>query len=509
MLPVTQLVDASSDALSRLLLDLRRLKGWLGLPLPSDLRGKLLDDQARAEHDLAELMVSWVSGGGMLELTMASDDEDTAIVRSDDEDVDGDHGQVNEPPGAPEPNPEPNPSTEVEPERELVRPSEAPASEAGVAGPDSAPALSALSALELPEQPTPPEPVRAPPASAASLKMLLNIGRSTPLQVRPPSPVPDAAARLIALTATPSLDAVRSAIDARAGWATLPRDIQVVVLELVAAWVRSYQNEGAVSDAPGLMSLLSGFSVQHQPGLAWGLARNHTPRNGSWRSDARMHFGALLNWATPAVPGPNPQRSLAALQSALATFGEQEAAGVSEEAAGAPVRQAILTCYKSGLSGAAPELVRLLSESPGLLEGRDFKKLRQAIRKAEQVALDEAPVTGLPPGWPFFVHTQGKRGLLVGGDPRLPQREKLHSTFGFAKLDWLGTEFKATGLQAARASIVAGGVDIVLALHRWCGHNVDRILQPACKSKGVLFIPVQRSYGVAGIKDAIERFAPG
>jgi hypothetical protein len=153
-----------------------------------------------------------------------------------------------------------------------------------------------------------------------------------------------------------------------------------------------------------------------------------------------------------------------------------------------------------------------LKEHVGCFEGDQFKKLRKAIRKLEDADVEEEKASAadkLPPGWwETYGHvTEGKRGMLVGGDPRDPQWDRLKETFRFADLDWVGTEFKSKGLESARSRVLSGGVDLVLPLHRWCGHNADRILQPACKEHGVAFIPVQASYGITGIRLAIERFA--
>lgn len=164
----------------------------------------------------------------------------------------------------------------------------------------------------------------------------------------------------------------------------------------------------------------------------------------------------------------------------------------------------------AGLRRDDPRLVRLVADHVHLLHGDAFKKTRRAVRDAEDAEEDAgaSPADRLPPGWldRFGAVTRGRRGVMVGGDPRQPQWDRVKETFGFAELDWIGTEYKKKGLERVRERVVTGGVDVVLVLHRWTGHDADAVLQPTCKERGVTYIPVQQSYGATGIRLAIERF---
>lgn len=78
-------------------------------------------------------------------------------------------------------------------------------------------------------------------------------------------------------------------------WLALPDLVRVRTVEFLAARLRALQSHrevtsGAVADAQshmrGWFSMLSEHMRQGYPGHAHGLARDHTPRDGSWYEDA-------------------------------------------------------------------------------------------------------------------------------------------------------------------------------------------------------------------------------
>lgn len=219
--------------------------------------------------------------------------------------------------------------------------------------------------------------------------------------------------------------------------------------------------------------------------------------------------------AAPARPPlATPETKLREIEALLSAFNQE--GPPPDERTVKQLQRLILDSFQPPTKGGVglrrddPRLVRLVADHVHLLTGDVFKKTRRAVRDAEDAEEDASasPADRLPSGWldRYGEVTRGRRGVMVGGCPRKPQWNRIRETFGFAELDWIGTEYKHKGLDRVRARVVRGGVGVVLALHRWTGHDVDAVLQPTCKEHGVLYLPVQQSYGVTGIRRAIERF---
>jgi len=100
---------------------------------------------------------------------------------------------------------------------------------------------------------------------------------------------------------------------------------------------------------------------------------------------------------------------------------------------------------------------------------------------------------------------KGKQAGVVGGDARDHARRRILETFQFESLDWVETDHSRK-LQALRDAIESGRYDLVIVLRRFIGHDVDRIVLPACKAADVAWASVDHGYGITQVRQALERY---
>lgn len=175
----------------------------------------------------------------------------------------------------------------------------------------------------------------------------------------------------------------------------------------------------------------------------------------------------------------------------------------------AQIRAEVSALLSDGMSARNNRLVRIVVPVADELTGQDMRALRRAARAlvaAAEAPDDEAETSPIPDDWGWWPATRGRRGVMVGGDPREPNRIRLERAFGFAELAWEQAEHSRNSLQKVRERVRAGGVDLVLILTRFVGHDADQVIMPACREAGVPLVPVKTGYGVAGIRMAIERY---
>lgn len=291
-----------------------------------------------------------------------------------------------------------------------------------------------------------------------------------------------------------------------AAWTTLPRETQRGLVGEVVARARRVQDdlpaglmpESLRPELDRVFSSMTAFSKREQPGFVFGLMRSHKPVHGTWLDDARA-WRSELQQAAGGLG--NPEQALDALRAAL-DDPAQDAEARTEHA---------LACLRSGVSPDDARLIALLTDHIDLLrQHTEFKKTRKAIRVAatEDEAFDaemKAPASTLPSDWAHWPQVRGKRASIIGGDLREEARQRIESTFEFALVDWVTTDH-ARNLQVLASAVKGGSVEFVIVLRRFIGHDVDRILRPACRAAGVPWVSVDKGYGVNQIQMAIERF---
>ena len=240
------------------------------------------------------------------------------------------------------------------------------------------------------------------------------------------------------------IEGLMAVLDGRDAWPALPAEAQVALVSWFVARIRTHQAEGSDERLDAAVRRLSAYQRDQNPGFVHGLARHHRPRAASWTEEASAKWDELLEFLPAEDDEP------------------------------APV--------------ASPRP----SAKPAKPDEDDDEE-------------EDARPEPIPADWAWRSWTQGRRAVMVGGDPREPNRRRLQDAFGFADLAWERAERSRNSLQQGRERVRSRKLDMVLILSRFVGHDADAIIQPACRDVGVAFVPVQTGYGVVGVRRAIER----
>lgn len=373
----------------------------------------------------------------------------------------------------------------------------------------------------------PPAPVvpTGPPAELAQIERLSQVGVgptwSRAVQSDPRG-VEEAdlslEAELDALREAPSwtdprteLSRIEAAIDQvqQGIWNGIGRDAQRAMVGNIVARARHLQDEVDLTGWPTsdlqtldrVFSTMTGFSKRERPGFVFGLMRDHRPQLASWREDAQQWWEMLEREVLPQSESPNPERVLADL-TALA---EQDAADEVETVA------ALDSALDADIDAEDPRLVRVAAKFPDVLRKHArYKKLRKAIRQAEmddeasEAELGSASAA-LPQDWALWDKVRGRSAAIIGGDLRAEARDRIRDAFELESLDWHTTDH-GRNVQRAANAVAGGSVELVIILRRFIGHDVDRIIIPACRDAGVPWVSVERGYGITQIRLALERF---
>jgi hypothetical protein len=292
-------------------------------------------------------------------------------------------------------------------------------------------------------------------------------------------------------------------------WLEMPKEIQRALVGHIVARSRHVQDDlgegmlpaDALPSLDRIFSHLTAFSKRWQPGFVFGLMRAHTPVHRSWLADAR-HWWKELEAQLPPEVVLNPEKALFDLQALLEEEGETE-----------EIVAKALAALDAGVTPEDSRLVRLMQPRLSLLNKHArFKKLRKAIREAQldDEAFEQEMAQAPPPlsEWSFASIVAGKRAAIVGGDLREDARRRIQEAFHFDSVDWYTTDH-SRNIQALASSVIGGSLNFVIVLRRFIGHDVDRIVLPACKAADVPWVSVERGYGVNQIRLAIERFLSG
>lgn len=513
----------------------RKFRAWLGFPLPPELRAAVEVQRAAAERALAEMLLGWEDLGGAICLERIGEAEPPPAPAGEVEDEATIHGNPSEEapaagfPGERGPALPDAIGLKVQtlrsdfPSNDSAVPT--PACSLEVANPaHDVPTVSGPGAMAAPQLPK----AKGPAASFAGKSPVVIQtpwgagplwGASSPVGSHQPAKTVEAAivAKAVENASHGGMVGARRLVESCSRWSAVRRDIAVQLAELAAARVRAEQQRGA-SGCEGLLKTLFSGCEKQRLGAVHGLGKRQSPRSGSWDDDVRARLEALKTTATPVFGNKtdaqlthDDERALANVKREVEAYlfsvegGNDAASVVLKTKWMATLRRA----FASGLQRDHRKLVTLFSPHPFVLDDPEFAKLRKAIRdfetKTDEMESDPS-IDALGPAWPWFALTSGKRALIVGGEERPRQLERLRTVFKFASLDWHVTEGSITPLRQAVAKIQSGKVDLVLMIHRWCGHDADRLLKPACTKSGAAFIPVQGGHSVTGVSVALEKY---
>lgn len=159
------------------------------------------------------------------------------------------------------------------------------------------------------------------------------------------------------------------------------------------------------------------------------------------------------------------------------------------------------------LDASDRRLVELVRPYAAILEGNAFRRLRRVLRIEEgEVPTDaeseeERLLLRLEP------HLRAKRLWIVGGYERNALRDVFESGLSLDRLRWVETEGnRSTDWGAVEAAIRAHGVDLLVVLTDFVGHDAEK-LRPVCEREGVPFVRVGSGCGLLRILQSIERMA--
>ena len=294
-----------------------------------------------------------------------------------------------------------------------------------------------------------------------------------------------------------------------AEWTSFPKHIQRHLVAMVAARARSVQIAEPTMAQPvaRIFSTLTKFSANERPGFVIGLMRDSEPRGATWLADAvEAHAALCAELSIEEAPAVKltPERALDELRAVLNEGAEPDT-----------IADTISIALDAGL---APDDVRLLdllapdasTLATALGARAKFKRLRRALRdhldadEDDDQLLDSSAAL-VPVDWPHWPATLDKRAVVIGGDLREDARIRLERAFQFRSLAWITTEHMR-GVQQVGQTVSGGTVDLAIVLLRFIGHAKAQQVLPVCKQSGVPWIVVERGYGVAQVRLAIERF---
>ncbi|MFZ5478375.1 MAG: hypothetical protein ACOZNI_16525 [Myxococcota bacterium] len=451
-----------------------QIEAWETLAASDALRAVLGERRAQVTRDIGGLLSAWRRAGGRVSLDLAGE-------------------------GAGEPEEEP--------------PAEEPPAEAPV-----------VVEAPRPAEPPPPEvrpaPARpaGPPASVdaiAGLKERFESGGAFSVPEIDPNWPAFLGDTLKQLAATRDPDThLNTVLHVVAGWDRwmgLPSEAQRALAGALAARLRTLQEVAFPEDRriAHAFGILSAFMKKARPGFVSGLSRTHRPARETWEADAEAFFERLYDMLpTPAEDAPNVQRALQSVERLVAEL--ETAPDEVRDAISAQLRRDVGALLAQGVSARNPRLVRVVAPAASALDGGEFRALRRAIRDEQEAAReeaseDEAPAD-LPADWAWWPMTRARRAVMIGGSPRELNRARLEKVFGFAELDWLPAEFRRNSLQTIRDRVKNGGVDMVIILRSFVGHDADQVILPACREAGVGWVSVEQGYGVVRVRQAIERY---
>jgi hypothetical protein len=314
-------------------------------------------------------------------------------------------------------------------------------------------------------------------------------------------------------------------------WLVHAQPTQQAIVGLLAAIARHLQDEGPALDEDdearlrAWFSRMTSWSRTYRPGYVRGLSRQNDPDQGSWFEDAEQwwwRLKILQQGADPDDvyrPGP-PGRVWSSGPGAGRPREEENVASVVEAlwalevAVADPARDlepALAVVADAGVGQRDPRLVRILvPHADRLADVPGFKTLKAAVKEqarpeeSEEVDDDDRLATVVPPTWPGFARTEGRRAVIVGGDRRPAAAERIRAAFRLAEVEWEETDPRRVASVAGR--IRAGSVDLLILLRAYLRHADSDVLVEACKDADVPFVVVDAGYGVSQVKLAIERY---
>ncbi|MBX2797691.1 MAG: hypothetical protein KTR31_08490 [Myxococcales bacterium] len=303
-----------------------------------------------------------------------------------------------------------------------------------------------------------------------------------------------------------AVERLGSAITRMDTWLEQPQDGQKALMGLASSLARQIQDESEYGltfqedeALRAAFSRMTAWSRENRPGFVPGLSRSNAPDHGSWLDDGRHWWTEIHRGAPEPSDEITPEHTLAELEKMLED-------GVDDRKSFA---ESVQKAVAGGLSQSDPRLVALLTPYQSMIRGaRGLKTLKTALRDAlkaeDESEVEEDTSSAVPTDWPMLHLTEGKRAVILGGDPRPLALERIKDAFQLAEAEWEETDVRRVTALASR--IKKGNVDIVILLRRFISHREQDLIRPAANEAGVPICVVDTGYGVTQIKLAVERY---
>lgn len=285
-------------------------------------------------------------------------------------------------------------------------------------------------------------------------------------------------------------------------WSRWPRHVQRHLVGLLACRLRSLQDEQGVPEyeLQDGFSALTRFSKRVKPGFVFGLSRSHRPQHGSsWDDDAVRHWDQLAALLPEDHELTEDQEDLLDRLTFLTAEIGAAPSDDAREVVRSQATRLLAETLEAGVDAREPALVAQAMVLQPLPNTRPFLRLRRALRDASTPAVDHDDGLDIEADWGWWMHTRGKRGLIVGGTPSEETRATLEHGFGMAGLRW-------TDVETARRLLASGSVELLFVFERRISDAVAFEVVPLAQARNMPIVHVDHGTSVAMVKSAIERF---
>jgi hypothetical protein len=130
-----------------------------------------------------------------------------------------------------------------------------------------------------------------------------------------------------------------------------------------------------------------------------------------------------------------------------------------------------------------------------------------ARKKAKRAGHDQVDEPDVDLAWRLLPLVRGHHAIVLGGDPREPNRERLERAFQFASLEWPAIDGPRK-VDSVVSRINKGTYGLVLVLQPFVAHMESEPIIEAAKATGTPWALVE-GYGVQAVKLGLERFLGG
>lgn len=290
------------------------------------------------------------------------------------------------------------------------------------------------------------------------------------------------------------------------------------------SWAESDEGKAAglteddLSQLREIFPRLVGISKQHMPGYIEAFSRAFV---ADW-DDYVAEAAEQLRQATEAASRAREVRRQAAevtvrkqarqdetREAAEVDFNELKAVIARHHLPDDGVDEFLAALEKAvkGLGQSDPRLLDLVRPYAELLTGPQFRALRRNFdREDERRDQEEQTQVLRSEIQDLLTATRGQHAVIIGGDPREENRRQLELIFEFDELEWVPYESARPALLDSLAQRVRNhGMDLVLILKEFVGHNLSDTIRPLCEDEGIPCLFVDRGYGASQIAQALRR----